>query len=156
MKPLLIGVVVFLAFLGDRSAIAEEAVTRGMDMVDGALICPSYDLTQWLYGQINTARHFRKSIPPELRRQAALAYGYDQGNEPKPSDYGCALVAPETQISITERIFGSIPVVSVKLANGRQFRGVTLPSMLQVPQPGTNLTIESVSPHPGQTDSNQQ
>ncbi|WP_248322042.1 hypothetical protein [Caballeronia sp. Sq4a] len=101
---------------------------RGIDLVDGAIVCNSYDLAEFMYGQINSARHARASLPPELRRQAALVNGYDYGAEPRLADYGCVMVPTGTKLSVEKGNF--VPVVSGRLADGRTFTGVTLPQMI--------------------------
>ncbi|MGI4812796.1 MAG: hypothetical protein ACRYGG_05600 [Janthinobacterium lividum] len=99
-----------------------------MDLVDGAVVCPSMNLSSWLYGEINMARHARASLPPELRRQAALVNGYDEGAEPDPADYGCLIVPPGTPLAVEAGDI--VPVVSGTLSNGKRFSGVTMPSMV--------------------------
>jgi hypothetical protein len=101
---------------------------QGFDLVDGAVVCRSYDLANFLAGEINKARHARISLSPELRRQAELINGYDYGAEPKLSDYGCVLVPVGTPLTVEPGNY--VPVVSGHLANGHSFRGVTLPSMI--------------------------
>jgi hypothetical protein len=103
---------------------------RGMDLVDGAIVCPSLDEASWLYGRINSARHARMSLSPELRRQAALVNGYDEGAEPKPADYRCQLVPEGTPMNVRMEM-GVIPVVWGKLQDGRPFAGVTIPNMIE-------------------------
>lgn len=102
---------------------------RGIDLVDGAIVCSSYDLAEFMYGQINTARHARRSLPPELRRQAALVNGYDNGAEPRLSDYGCVMVPTGTKLSLQKG--NIVPIVSGTLPDGRKFTGVTLPPMIE-------------------------
>lgn len=107
----------------------KQPIAQGMDLVDGAIVCSSLDLSNYIYSQMNMGRHARRSLPPDLRRQAALINGEDPGAEPKPSDYGCVLVPAGTPLTIEQGNF--VPVVSGKLPNGRRFSGVTLPAMVQ-------------------------
>lgn len=106
-----------------------DAVAKGMDLVDGAIVCSSYDLSAWLYGQLNVARHAVRTLSPERRRQNALITGYDVGQEPRLEDWGCVLVPTGTPLSVEPG--NSVPVVSGRLANGHRFAGVTLPAMVQ-------------------------
>lgn len=108
---------------------ARVPTARGIDLVDGAIVCSSYDLAEFMYGQINSARHARRSLPQELRRQATLVNGYDYGAEPRPADYGCVMVPAGTKLSVEKGNF--VPVVSGKLPDGRKFTGVTLPQMIE-------------------------
>jgi hypothetical protein len=104
-----------------------QPIAKGMDLVDGAVVCPSYDLAGFIFGEINKARHARISLSPEIRRQAMLMNGYDLGAEPRPSDYGCVLVPAGTPLKVDSGNY--VPVVSGRL-NGRRFSGVTLPNMI--------------------------
>jgi hypothetical protein len=110
-------------------AAQAEPTAQGMDLVDGAIVCRSLDLASYIYGQINQARHARQTLPPELRRQAMLTNGEDPGAEPKPSDYGCVLVPVGTSLTVEPGNY--VPVVSGMLPNGRRFKGVTLPTMVE-------------------------
>lgn len=103
-------------------------VAKGMDLVDGAIVCSSYDLATWMYGQVNVARHATRSLSPEIRRQNALITGYDVGREPRLADWGCLLVPAGTPFSVEPG--NGVPVVSGQLADGRKFGGVTLPAMV--------------------------
>jgi len=107
----------------------KQPTAKGMDLVDGAIVCPSMDEASWLYRRINMARHARQSLSPELRRQAALVNGYDEGAEPKPSDYRCQFVPAGTPMNVTMEM-GVIPVVSGTMKDGRPFSGVTIPNMV--------------------------
>lgn len=104
------------------------ATAQGFDLVDGAVVCGSLDMANYLAGQINMARHARRSLPADLRRQAALVNGYDVGQEPRLTEYGCVLVPTGTSLTIESG--NIVPVVSGKLPNGRRFSGVTLPAMV--------------------------
>lgn len=106
-----------------------QPIAKGMDLVDGAIVCSSFDLTSWIYGQVNMARHARRSLSPELRRQAELINGYDYGAEPRLADYGCVLVPSGTPLTVEPGDY--VPVVSGKLPGGIRFHGVTLPTMVQ-------------------------
>jgi hypothetical protein len=106
----------------------KQPSAQGIDLVDGAIVCRSYDLAEFMFEQTNQARHYRRSIPPELARQAMLISGYDDSREPKLAEYGCVLVPAGTPLSIEKGNF--VPVVSGKLPNGRRFSGVTLPAMV--------------------------
>jgi hypothetical protein len=108
--------------------VPPQPVAQGMDLVDGAVVCPSMDEATWLFGWINKARHARKSLSPELRKQAALVNGFDYGAEPRPSDYGCALVPAGTPLDVETGNY--VTVVSGVLPNGRKFKGVTIPNMI--------------------------
>jgi hypothetical protein len=105
-----------------------EPTAKGMDLVDGAVVCSSLNLTNYIYSQINMARHARQSLPPEVRRQAALVNGYDDGQELRLADYGCVLVPVGTPLTVEPGNY--VPVVSGVLPNGRRFQGVTLPTMV--------------------------
>ncbi|WP_125469675.1 hypothetical protein [Caballeronia telluris] len=107
---------------------ARVPTARGIDLVDGAIVCGSYDLAEFMYGQVNSARHARASLPQELRRQAALTNGYDHGAEPRLSDYGCVMVPAGTKLSVAKG--NLVPVVTGMLPDGRKFTGVTLPQMI--------------------------
>lgn len=106
-----------------------QPTAKGMDLVDGAIVCPSMDAANWLFGQINMARHARISLSPEIRRQAALINGYDQGEEPRPSDYGCQFVPAGTPMNVRMDA-GVIPVVWGIMKDGLPFAGVTIPNMI--------------------------
>lgn len=106
----------------------EQFVAKGFDLVDGAIVCSSLGLANYLSTRINQARHARLSPPPELRRQVALINGEDPGAEPKPSDYGCAFVPIGTPMTVQKGNY--VPVVSGILPNGRPFSGVTIPAMV--------------------------
>lgn len=105
-----------------------QPTAQGFDLVDGAVVCRSYDLANFLAGEINKARHARISLSPELRRQAELINGYDYGAEPKLLDYGCVLVPIGTPLTVEPGNY--VPVVSGVLPDGRRFQGVTLPAMV--------------------------
>jgi hypothetical protein len=106
----------------------KQPVAKGMDLVDGAIVCPSYDLAGFLFGEINKARHARVALSPEMRRQAILLNGYDLGAEPRPSDYRCVLVPAGIVLRVEEGNY--VPVVSGRMPDGRKFSGVTLPNMI--------------------------
>jgi hypothetical protein len=108
----------------------KQPVSKGMDLVDGAIVCPSMDEANWLYGRINEARHARQSLSPELRKQGALLNGYDYGAEPNPSDYRCQFVPEGTAMNVRMEM-GVIPVVWGKTKDGRPFAGVTIPNMVE-------------------------
>ena len=107
----------------------KQPIAKGMDLVDGAVVCRSLDLASYIYGQINMATHARRSLSPELRKQAALVNGYDEGQEPRLADYGCVLVPVGTPLTVEPGNY--VPVVSGVLPNGRRFKGVTLPTMVE-------------------------
>lgn len=104
------------------------AAAQGFDLVDGAIVCDSLDVANYISGQINIARHARQSLPADLRRQAALVNGHDVGQEPRLAEYGCVLVPAGTPLTVAPG--NLVPVVSGKLPNGRRFSGVTLPAMV--------------------------
>jgi len=106
-----------------------QRAAQGMDLVDGAIVCPSMDEANWLFGQINMARHARLSLSPELRRQAALINGFDYGDEPRPSDYRCQFVPAGTIMNVKMEM-GAIPAVWGTMKDGRPFAGVTIPNMI--------------------------
>lgn len=106
----------------------KQPTAGSFDLVNGAVICPSFDLADFMAGEINKARHARESLSPELRRQAALINGYDYGAEPRPSDYGCVLAPEGTPLNVEEGNY--VPVVSGVLPDGRKFKGVTIPNMI--------------------------
>ncbi|MEM5419638.1 hypothetical protein [Paraburkholderia ferrariae] len=118
-----------LAVAGACHAAPTDAIAKGMDLVDGAIVCRSYDLAAWLYGQMNVARHAARTLSPEQRRQRELITGDDIGQEPRPEDWGCAFVPAGTPLAVEPG--NSVPVVSGALADGRRFEGVTLPTMIQ-------------------------
>jgi hypothetical protein len=105
-----------------------QPTAQGFDLVDGAVVCSSFDLANYIATQINQARHARQALPPELRRQAVLMNGEDPGAEPKPSDYGCVLVPVGTALTVEPGNY--VPVVSGLLPDGHRFKGVTLPTMV--------------------------
>ena len=129
MKIVVSGVGLLAVACACHAAPVENGIAKGMDLVDGAVVCSSYDLAAWMYGQINIARHARKSLPAELRRQAALVNGYDDGAEPRLADWGCVLVPAGTPMAVQPG--NIVPVVSGRLANCRKFEGVTLPTMIE-------------------------
>ncbi len=106
----------------------DRFVAKGFDLVDGAIVCRSLDMADYISTKINQARHARLSLPPELRRQMALMNGEDLGAEPNPSGYGCALVPIGTPMTVQKGNY--VPVVSGTLPNGQPFSGVTLPAMV--------------------------
>ncbi|MGX6999918.1 hypothetical protein [Caballeronia sp. KNU42] len=106
-----------------------QPTAKGMDLVDGAIVCPSMDEANWLFGQINAARHAQRSLSPELRKRAALVNGYDVGAEPKPSDYRCQFVPAGTPMNVKMED-GYLPVVWGIMKDGLPFAGVTSPSMI--------------------------
>lgn len=128
MKTSIVGVALLALACTCRGAPA-NASAKGMDLVDGAIVCSSYDLAAWLYGQVNVARHAQRSLSPEQRRQRQLITGDDIGQEPRMEDWGCTLVPAGTPLAVEPG--NSVPVVSGKLADGRRFKGVTLPTMVQ-------------------------
>ena len=75
------------------------------------------------------ARHARLSLPADLRRRAALANGYDVGEEPNPSDYRCQLVPTGTPMNVKME-GGYLPFVWGTMKDGRPFAGVTNPQMI--------------------------
>jgi hypothetical protein len=105
-----------------------QPTAGSFDLVDGAVVCPSFDLADFLAGEINKARHARQSLSPELRRQAELINGYDYGAEPRLSDYGCVLAPTGTPLTVEQGNY--VPMVSGVLPNGRKFKGVTIPNMI--------------------------
>lgn len=121
-------VLLVLAAPAIGSATDHDLLARGFDLVDGAVVCQSFDMAQYITTQINQARHARLSLPAELRRQQALITGHDDGKEPFPSDYGCALVPAGTPMKVEQGNY--VPVVSGRFPDGRKFSGVTLPSMI--------------------------
>jgi hypothetical protein len=102
-----------------------DAITRGLDLVDSAVVCPDYATAQFVYGHLNQAQHFRKSLPPELVVQSIRAG--TEPFEPDPAQFGCALIPAGIRVHV-ESDYG-VPTVTGKL-RGMEFRGVTLPYML--------------------------
>lgn len=107
-----------------------QSIAKGIDLVDGAIVCPSMDEANWLFGQINMARHARLSLPADLRRRAALVNGYDIGEEPNPSDYRCQFVPAGTPMNVKME-GGYLPVVWGTMKDGRPFAGGTNPQMIE-------------------------
>lgn len=106
----------------------KQTTARGIDRVDGAIVCPSMDEAMWLFRQIEMARATRASMSAEQIQHAALVDGWDRGAEPRPSDYRCQFVPAGTAMNI--RLEGDIPVVWGKMSDGRPFAGVTLLGMV--------------------------
>lgn len=65
MKKGVVGVGLLTIACVCHGAPAEDAVAKGMDLVDGAIVCSSYDLAAWMYGQVNVARHAMRSLSPD-------------------------------------------------------------------------------------------
>lgn len=107
----------------------KQPTAKGVDLVDGAIVCPSLDEANWLFSRIDQARHARLSLSPELRRQPALVNGYDEGAEPNPAEYRCQFVPAGTPMHV-RMDGGYIPVVWGKMNDGRPFSGVTIPNMI--------------------------
>lgn len=121
-------VFVLLASVSTCVNADDRVVAKGFDLVDGAIVCNSLDLADYISSRINQARHARQSLSPELRRQATLIRGDNPGAEPRPSDYGCTFVPIGTLMTAQNGNY--VPVVSGVLADGRRFSGVTLPAMV--------------------------
>ena len=107
----------------------KQPTAKGMDLVDGAIVCPSMDEANWLFGQINMARHARLSLSPDLRGQSARVNGFDYGGEPRPSDYRCQFVPAGTPMNV-KMDMGVIPIVWGTMKDGLPFAGVTIPNMV--------------------------
>lgn len=103
-----------------------RAVTKSLDLVDGALVCRDYQTAEYVYGELNKARHFRKTLPPELVKHAELAG--TAPIEPRPVDFGCVLVPAGTTVMVSPDL--GIPQVRGQLSGGYPFEGVTLPYMI--------------------------
>lgn len=107
---------------------SKQPTAKGIDLVDGAIVCPSLEEASWMFGRINSARHARINLSTELRKQAALVNGYDEGAEPHPSDYRCEFVPTGTPMTVESG--NGVPVVHGVMENGLPFAGVTLPAMV--------------------------
>ena len=129
MKSKIVHAALAIALIAKAGEATAQPAAKGMDLVNGAIVCPSMDEANWLFGQINMARHARLSLPADLRRQAALVNGYDVGEEPKPSDYRCQFVPAGTPMNVRTEM-GVIPVVWGTMKDGRPFAGVTNPQMI--------------------------
>ena len=129
MKSKIVHVAMGIAFIASANVATAQPTAKGIDLVDGAIVCPSMDEANWLFGQINKARHARLSLPADLRRRAALVNGYDVGEEPNPSNYRCQFVPAGTPMNVKME-GGYLPVVWGTMKDGRPFVGVTNPQMI--------------------------
>lgn len=130
MKSKIAHIAMGIAFIASANVATAQPVAKGIDLVDGAIVCSSMDEANWLFGQINMARHARLSLPADLRRRAALVNGYDVGEEPNPSDYRCQFVPAGTPMNVKME-GGYLPVVWGTMKDGRPFAGVTNPQMIE-------------------------
>lgn len=125
--------IVLLLLIAASAPAFSQPTAKGIDLVDGAIVCPSMDEANWLFGQINQARHARQYLSPELRQRAALTTGYDIGSEPRPSDYRCQFVPTGTPMNVKME-GGYLPVVRGTMKDGLPFAGVTNPAMIANPR----------------------
>lgn len=116
---------------GEPTLKANESrpTAKGISPVDdGAIVCQSLDEVNWLFREIGRARVARSYMPEQARQLAKLQDGYDQGAEPRPSDYRCQLVPTGTPMNVQWK--SGIPVVFGTMNDGRPFAGVTNPQMV--------------------------
>ena len=104
-----------------------QVLATGVSVVPGAVICPDEDRVQMMF-QLYVS-HYQDVMQDKLSNgQARLLHG-SPSDPPDPSDYGCALVATGTLMTLERG--NIVPVVSVKQPDGTTVRGVTLPAMIQ-------------------------
>lgn len=106
----------------------KQPTAKGDKLVDGAIVCPSLDVTMWLYKKIGAAKVAQNYMPPQNRQMVILQNGYDPWEEPKPTEYRCQFVPSGTPMNVKWE--GGIPVVWGKLKDGRPFAGVTSLTMV--------------------------
>lgn len=106
----------------------KQPTAKGDELVNGAIVCPSLDMTMWLYKKIGAAKVARNYMPPQNRQMVILQDGYDPWEEPRPADYRCQFVPARTPMNVKWE--GGLPVVYGTMADKRPFAGVTSPTMV--------------------------
>lgn len=102
----LAGVAAAPAF-GDGS---DKVTARAAGPVPGALVCPHIKTTEKVYGVfVSNAAH--------------------GASAPDPAQYGCHLVPAGQTMTLGQGM--AIVIVTIRLPDGTEFRGATLPSMVR-------------------------
>lgn len=104
-----------------------QVEATGVSVAPGAVICPDMDRVQMVFDLY--AAHYRDVMQDRLTNgQTRLLHGAP-GDAPEPSDYGCALVATGTLMTLERG--NIVPIVTATMPNGATVRGVTMPAMIK-------------------------
>lgn len=110
-----------------RKPKTEPVIAKGVSVIPGAIVCPDYRTVSVMISWYNA--HWADTLEDTITRGQSRLMRGAATRSPDFARFGCALIAPGTPMTV-ER--GSmVPVVEGKLPNGKPFRGVTDPSMLQ-------------------------
>ncbi len=103
-----------------------EVAATGVSAVPGAIVCPNFQAVQIVFD--GYVASYEDSLQDALTHgQSQLLRGAPR-SKPDPELYGCVLVAPGTPMKLEQG--NVVPVVTVRLPDGRTVKGVTLPAMI--------------------------
>jgi hypothetical protein len=103
-----------------------SVVARGLGVVPGALICPDYNTLTTVFDLYNA--HWEETYQDVFTNGQSRLLRGAPAQFPDLAYFACTLVIPGTPLFL--EIGNVVPVVSVSLADGTKFRGVTLPGMI--------------------------
>jgi hypothetical protein len=104
---------------------------KGLGAVPGALICSDAQTVSALFHEYSN--HWEEAMQDRVTGGQSVLLRGEATPEPKPADWGCALVKPGTRMLLEKG--NVVPVVRVTLPNGNKIRGVTQASMFQSTPP---------------------
>jgi hypothetical protein len=125
---------------GDHKCTEKDAVTAkiGMPVVPGAIICRDHDTVMLMMDRykVSWEENFTASV---IGVEKAKQWHGAPAQPPNVEQFGCVIVPPGTPMMWSGSWMP--PVVIVKLSDGRTFKGVTNPSMIQVGSPPENNAV---------------
>jgi hypothetical protein len=104
-------------------------VAQGVSVVPGAIICSNYRAVQVVF-DLYTSHWSDTAQDAVTKGQSRLIRG-DAAPAPDPTLYGCVLLPSGTPMRMKDG--NAVPIVTAKMADGTNIKGVTFPSMF-VPQ----------------------
>lgn len=105
----------------------ESVIAKGVSVIPGAIVCRDYQTVSFMISWYNA--HWADTFEDKITRGQSNLMRGAATRSPDFARYGCALIAPGTPMAVERG--NMVPVVEGKLPNGKPFRGVTDPSMLQ-------------------------
>lgn len=110
-----------------RKPKTEPVIAKGVSVIPGAIVCPDYRTVSVMIRWYN--EHWADTMEDTITRGQSRLMRGAATRSPDFARFGCALIAPGTPMTVQRG--NMVPVVEGKLPNGKSFRGVTDPSMLQ-------------------------
>lgn len=112
--------------VNENDAGGTVVTAKALGFAPGAIVCADYQAVGVVFHLYSNA-WAERAQDSLTRGQSKLLRG-DAAPEPDPQSYGCALIPPGTTMRFHSG--NVVPVVTVRMPDGKTIKGVTLPEMM--------------------------